>query len=107
VGFVYAPVRAFVEPELWEQLPLEFLDSAIRSDHETEKLLEVADVNYSIVTNTVTNYKDDINVRHHPVFPRTSAAKKIKNVLQPLQFNVLIDCYDEQLQDIFEMNVGQ
>jgi len=105
-GFVFAPVKAFIDEKLWQILPCDFLDSALVSNHKDEALLEALDSEHSIDTITVTSYKLD-SVRHHPVLPINSSARKLKNYLHPLFFNILIDCYEECIQDMFELNVCQ
>ena len=103
-GFVFAPVKAFIDTKLWHILPLEFLDSAIVNNRQTELLLEDIDTEHSIKTTTVTDYNLQ-SVRHHPILPLTSAARKLKDNLHPLLFNILIDCYEVYVQDMFELNV--
>ena len=51
-GVVYAPVRAYVNRDLWEHLPEEFLNSAFLSNRKTEELLESMGVT-SITTTIV------------------------------------------------------
>jgi len=102
-GLVYAPVRAYISVDLWNELPNKFLNSAILSNHTTESLLEALDTEHRISETIVTGYSE--NVSRHPVLPRNSVARKVKNGLLPVIFNILIDFYEEQMKDLFDLNV--
>lgn len=102
-GFVFAPVKAFIDDKFWRILPSEFLDSAIVSCHKTEALLEAIDTQRTIKTTIVTDY--DLQTLRHPVLPLNSSGRKIKDNLSPLFFNILIDCYEDHVQDMFNLSV--
>lgn len=47
-GFIFTPVKAYIDTSLWRILSSGFLDSAIVNSHETEALLEAIDASHNI-----------------------------------------------------------
>lgn len=99
VGPVYAPVKAYIEKELWKHLPHRFLNSAIVANHFTETLLEGVDIDQSLLEITVVTNADPTD--RHPVLPITSIGRRIKENLFPILFNTLIDVYTDEIEDLF------